>query len=644
MDKSEVAHVLTKYSTAMVSNCTFYYAPSIPIKKLINAISAFAAGIDPNSVIGLIDTTVFGSAKEGFIFTDDAMYYRETLSSPQCVSYSSVERLDFGDTESKKDNSRTLNIYMADRVVSLSTVFINKTPLMNFLLDLKSLSDGASLKSVNLTDNRKSRPSSVKPQFGNATEALCKSGKYYYPPFPPSYINYALASYAASVSPADVRFLFVPVGSSACGFILTDTQILLGSRKQISFDKLNGLEASPDGLTVVFHTESGDVEWYNDCIDTGVFCEFIAPYCKPVSNTGTPAAGGFDVKSNVTVELLDTFNGILVKEKAEEEEISRRNIFKYLRTDFRKIFPTLVVATMSSGKSTLINSLVGAELLPSQNTACTAKAVAILDNDSQDHFRIHTVSPEGEYSLVDPATPEVVADYNYNGTSQEFIIEGEISGVKNSTKAMMIFDTPGINNSLDSSHTDVTLNTLNLFSEGLILYLINAEQIGTYDDEQFLKFLVSKTKKDNNFRFIFVLNKMDAIDPDHEDPFTLLENCRNYLINNGVESPTIVSVCALGGLLIKRVLNGETLSRKAVGDFAYFYDLFEDKSYSMRNLCITNSDNSPRDVFTVGGKEYTRAQLERALDNTGIPTLEGMIDDTLVRSLELEAPEITYEK
>ncbi len=40
-----------------------------------------------------------------------------------------------------------------------------------------------------------------------------------------------------------------------------------------------------------------------------------------------------------------------------------------------KVYPTLVVSTMSSGKSTLINAIVGSELLPSMNRACTARAV-----------------------------------------------------------------------------------------------------------------------------------------------------------------------------------------------------------------------------------------------------------------------------
>ena len=47
------------------------------------------------------------------------------------------------------------------------------------------------------------------------------------------------------------------------------------------------------------------------------------------------------------------------------------------------IFPINVVATMSSGKSTLINALLGKKLMPSKNEACTATITEILDNDME---------------------------------------------------------------------------------------------------------------------------------------------------------------------------------------------------------------------------------------------------------------------
>lgn len=51
-----------------------YVSPDIPKKKLDNAIEKIAHGIESNYVLALIDTTLFGSAKEGFIFIGDRIF------------------------------------------------------------------------------------------------------------------------------------------------------------------------------------------------------------------------------------------------------------------------------------------------------------------------------------------------------------------------------------------------------------------------------------------------------------------------------------------------------------------------------------------------------------------------------------------
>jgi len=50
--------------------------PSIPTKKLNNAISAYAPTISKEKICFLYDQTVFGSAKEGFLITDSSMIYK----------------------------------------------------------------------------------------------------------------------------------------------------------------------------------------------------------------------------------------------------------------------------------------------------------------------------------------------------------------------------------------------------------------------------------------------------------------------------------------------------------------------------------------------------------------------------------------
>ena len=150
-----------------------------------------------------------------------------------------------------------------------------------------------------------------------------------------------------------------------------------------------------------------------------------------------------------------------------------------------RVYPTLVVSTMSSGKSTLINALVGTELLPSMNRACTARAVAIMDNDLKTQFEIHAADKNGNYSHIDKATKKAVVEYNKANDASEMIIEGEIKGIRTSKKSLLLIDTPGINNSMDLAHEAATKKVLDEYPEGLILYVINAQQIGTYDDSYF---------------------------------------------------------------------------------------------------------------------------------------------------------------
>ncbi len=193
-------------------------------------------------------------------------------------------------------------------------------------------------------------------------------------------------------------------------------------------------------------------------------------------------------------------------------------MFEKLNFDMKKVYPTLVVSTMSSGKSTLINALVGTSLLPSMNRACTARSLAILDNDMKSQFAIHAVDSEGKYSYIEKASKKIVADFNKSNDISEMIIEGEIEGVRNSKKAMLLIDTPGINNSMDLTHEMATNKVLDEYPEGLILYVINAQQIGTYDDSAFLTVIAQKLRDNPRFDILFVINKMDLIDPEKENP------------------------------------------------------------------------------------------------------------------------------
>lgn len=309
-----------------------------------------------------------------------------------------------------------------------------------------------------------------------------------------------------------------------------------------------------------------------------------------------------------------------------------------------KVYPTLVVSTMSSGKSTLINAIVGSELLPSMNRACTARAVAILDNDMKSNFEVHAVDNNGVYSHIDKASKKIVVDFNKSKDISEMIIEGEIRGIRNSKKSMLLIDTPGINNSMDMSHEIVTKKVLDEYPEGLILYVINAQQIGTYDDKSFLKVVAKKIRDNPQFSILFAINKMDLIDPAKEKPDELIANCRKYIESNGIENPRIIPVSAESALLFKKVLLGIELSEIEEENFLRNYRYFKREGFSLQDYISVPRRENLEEIITVDGNEYTRAQIFAALENTGLPFLEKQIDETLVRSLKMQAPRITVKK
>lgn len=60
------------------NDAAWYRAPAIPAKKLKNAIDKYAAEVSEDRVLALGDGTVFGSAREGILITDDALFSNTT--------------------------------------------------------------------------------------------------------------------------------------------------------------------------------------------------------------------------------------------------------------------------------------------------------------------------------------------------------------------------------------------------------------------------------------------------------------------------------------------------------------------------------------------------------------------------------------
>src|SRR5699024_5460332 len=114
----------------------------------------------------------------------------------------------------------------------------------------------------------------------------------------------------------------------------------------------------------------------------------------------------------------------------------------------------LVTATMSAGKSTLINALTGKRISKTQNLACTSKVHVILSKPFEDDC---TTEYDSDISL-DATQEELFTDNTENPSNQITVstyFKGRLGG-----KRILLLDTPGVNSSENAEHTEITQNAI----------------------------------------------------------------------------------------------------------------------------------------------------------------------------------------
>lgn len=85
--------VLSKINAeAKKFGANFYVVPNIPEKKLNNAVTGITKNsIDPQVVIAILDTTLFGNSKNGLVFTGDSLFYKGLLGESQIIKYENIK-------------------------------------------------------------------------------------------------------------------------------------------------------------------------------------------------------------------------------------------------------------------------------------------------------------------------------------------------------------------------------------------------------------------------------------------------------------------------------------------------------------------------------------------------------------------------
>jgi len=376
------------------------------------------------------------------------------------------------------------------------------------------------------------------------------------------------------------------------------------------------------------------IEFYGLALDYDDLYETIKEYCSKhndieVSLEFTESKGSEDRLAELE-KLFEEMQRDCPFEDLKTKQV-QDNFYNAISSEFE----VSVIATMSSGKSTLINSLLGRELMPSKNEACTATIAKIKDKNDADVFTAEYRDREnnilGNYPNLSLANMD---EMNANPATAYIDIEGNIPNIDSSGIKLVLVDTPGPNNSRTEEHKNHTYRVIKEKTKPMVLYVLNATQLQTNDDYTLLGTVAEAMKvggKQSKDRFIFAVNKIDQFDPDKESVQDALEHVREYLQKFDIENPNIFPTSAETAKVIRMYKNGLELTKgqkKTLDNCNIFIEekqlhLSEQASLSKNNLLKVNS--------AIEKAKQNADIYEEIMWYTGIPAVEIAINEYLQR-------------
>lgn len=239
----------------------------------------------------------------------------------------------------------------------------------------------------------------------------------------------------------------------------------------------------------------------------------------------------------------------------------------------------LVVATMSAGKSTLINAILGQELLPAANEATTACVTVLQENSQEQAYRAACFDGAGSL-IAETQQVDVAQLRQWNSDINARLVH--ISGKLRQGDAMkgwktVLVDTPGPNNSQDESHRDGFQAALQEVPCDRLVYVLNVSQLGINDCRETLEGMKVALKANPSLKVAFVLNKMDLLDPCLGETEEEAHECAlKYIENSGFENPLLFKVSAKNALLARKLMNDGWMSRRERADAQQQLERFAD--------------------------------------------------------------------
>lgn len=337
-----------------------------------------------------------------------------------------------------------------------------------------------------------------------------------------------------------------------------------------------------------------------------------------------------------------------------KNEIENRSIDKHL-SNIRRLKNTIVevpvIATMSSGKSTVLNAMIGQDFLHEDSGATTATTCTIKVNNGLKTFNASYINGE-KSETTNESISEFLKEWNAKSNEIDFRnisleLEGPINNLNTSQFNLNFIDTPGPNSADAQHHQRKTYKYLkDNINLPLVLYVLDPEKMDSNDDDSTLREIsdVIMSNKGNLERIIFVLNKIDGEDIEKKAVKVVIRKVKIFLEKFGIKNPKIFPICALYAKLSQLDSNQLTRSEKnGISNFRHKF--LPDSDYSGYQLVENSSLSNKQKAFLLNKLSCDRIEeIEKDLIYSGLASLKLYIEDYIINHHQKDQYKQLYDK
>jgi GTPase Era involved in 16S rRNA processing len=300
-------------------------------------------------------------------------------------------------------------------------------------------------------------------------------------------------------------------------------------------------------------------------------------------------------------------------------------------------YQVAVIAAMKAGKSTFLNSLIGADVLASESEACTVCRTDIRPIEAgqtprllefREGERHPVVVAEGEAEEIRQKfldrTHEIRVTKNQDNTMR-FQLEHPIQALNelSSLTGFTLLDTPGPNEFATASFNTVALKQTALEAlrtSDAILFILDYTSFRDDINAELLQDLIEQRSEflaNNTGKIYFILNKVDRKAEKDRPIEELIADLTKVLIEFGIPDPIVYSASAWQGLLAK-LIQKKAATKEHKADFKnFFLARYIEEDEDGEVYVPKMADIAPKALQDSGIKTIETSVIQRVVQNSG---------------------------